>query len=286
MSVALGLLAQVGCDSLSARSLVQEGNSLYDDQEYEKAIVKYEAALAKDPKLGVIHHNLGLAYSRLFRPGVETPENKALVDKAAVHLKWWLDRHPNDAKVRKYLINMWVDASDYQPVLDFFMGEHQKDPQNRAIVEKIAGVHLARTDWRSSIEWYYKAVELAPDAQAKLANYTNIANVAFGQLWTSQARLKNRGTARTEIAEIGLGAAEKGLALGLTADSKHIQLTSYSQQLWNQHALAQGPYWAAQIDRAEAQTFEQQVRVLREEAKKNQPPAAPATATTPAGTGS
>jgi tetratricopeptide (TPR) repeat protein len=264
--------------------MVQEGNSLYEDQEYEKAIAKYEAALQKQPNLGEIHHNLGITYARLFRPGVDTPENKALVDKAAVHLKWWLERHPDDAKVRRFLINLWVDASDYQPVLDYFMAEHQKDPQNRAIVEKIAGIHLARTDWRSSIEWYYKSIAISPDNPAKMANYYNISNLAFGQLWTSSARLKQRGTDRTEIAEIGLEAAEQGLALGLTQDQKFIQLTSFSQQLWNQHALAQGPYWAAQIDRAEAQIFEQRVRVLREEAKKNQPPPTPAG--TPPGTGS
>jgi tetratricopeptide (TPR) repeat protein len=288
LAVVVGLAAMVpgltGCDQLSARSMVQEGNSLYDDQEYEKAIAKYESALKKEPSLGVIHHNLGLAYARLFRPGVETPENKALVDQAAVHLKWWLDHHPDDAKIRKFLINLWVDAGDYQPVLDYFMAEHQKDPTNRGIIDKIAGIYLARTDWRSSVEWYYKSADAAPDALAKLSSYTNIANVAFGQLWTSKARLSQRGTDRTEIAEVGLEAAEKGIALGQTQDSKHIQVTSYSQQLWNQHSLSQGPYWAASIDRAEAQVFEQRVRVLREEAKKNQPPPAPAG--TPAGTGS
>lgn len=275
------------CDQLGARSLVQQGNQLYDDQEYEKAIAKYEAALKKTPDLGVIHHNLGLAYARLFRPGVDTEDNKKLVDSAALHLKWWLDRHPDDAKIRKFLINLWIDANQYQPVLDYFMAEHQKDPQNRAVIDKIAGIHLAKTDWRSSIEWYYKSAAIAPDPLAKLASLNNITNVAFGQLWTSKGRLEQRGTDRTEIAEIGLEAAEKGIALNQTQDSKHVQLTSFSQQLWNQHALAQGPYWAAAIDRAEAQIFEQRVRVLREEAKKNQPPAAPTTpgaAGAPAGT--
>lgn len=284
----LGLLVTgAGCKQLNARDKVQQGNSLYDDQEYEKAIAKYESALKDEPSLTVIHHNLGLAYARMFRPGVDTPENKAYVDNAAVHLNAWLAKHPRDMKIQRFLLNLWKDAGDYQPVLDYFMKDYEKDPQNRAIVDKIAGIHLARGDWRSSIDWYYKSAAIAPDSVAKLASFTNIANVCYGQLWTSIARLKQRGTDRTEIAEIGLEAAEKGIALGLTTDSKHLQLTSYSQQLWNQHALAQGPYWAAMIDRSEGQIFEQRVRVLREEAKKNQPPPPPAPpAGTPAGTGS
>lgn len=279
IGISVALLAGSGCDQLSARTLVQEGNALYEDQEYEKAVEKYEAALKKTPDLEVIHHNLGVAYSRLFRPGVTTPENKAIADKAATHLQAWLAKHPDDSKVQKYLLNLWIDASDYQPVLDHFMAEHQKHPDSRETIGRIAGIHLMRQDWRSAIEWYYKEVALAPDDPAKVAVYANIANVAFGQLWTSKGRLEKRATDRTELAEIGLEAAEKGLAL----DPKHLPLNSYSQQLWNQRGIAHGPYWAAAIDRAEAQVFEQRVRVLREEAKKNQPPpAAPGTA---AGTG-
>ena len=79
------------------------------------------------------------------------------------------------------------------------------------------------------------------------------------------------GVERTEIAEVGLQATGEGLAL----DANHLPLTGISQGLWNNHAIAQGQFWAAAIDRAEGQIFEQRARVLREEAKKNQPPAPP-----------
>ena len=265
-------LAASGCNELGARTLVQEGNHLYDEQEYEKAIAKYEAALKKKSDLGVIHHNLGLSYARMFRPGVDTPENKALVDKAAEHLKWWLEHNPGDSKIRKFLLNMWVEAGDFQPVLDYFLAQHQSDPQNREFVQKVASIHLMMGDWHKSVDWYYKDVALAPDTAAKVAAHQTIANLAFGRLWTASARLKTQGAERLELVEVGLQAAEGGLAL----DPNHLALTSYSQQLWNQRAVAQGPYWAAAIDRVEGQVFEQRVNVLKEEAKKNQPPEAPA----------
>ncbi|HVV82604.1 MAG TPA: tetratricopeptide repeat protein [Kofleriaceae bacterium] len=276
LGLGLGLTA---CDELGARTLVQKGNALYDDQEYEKAIDKYEAALKKSPGLMVIHHNLGLAYARLFRPGVETDENKAYVNNAALHLQKWLEKHPNDLKVQKFLLNLWIDAAEYKPVLDYFMAQYQKDPNNRYVVGKIAGLYLMMTDWRTAIDWRYKDLALAADDPAKVAVYKEITNTAFGQLWTSTARMKQRGADRAELAEIGLKAAEDGLAI----DPDNIQLNSFSQGLWNQRAIAEGPYWGAAIDRAEAQIFEQRVRVLSEEAKKNQPPAPPpGSPTTPA----
>lgn len=278
-------LAAAGCNELSSRTLVQEGNSLYDNQEYEKAIAKYEKALGKNPGLGVIRHNLGLAYSRLFRAGVETPENDALAAKATEHLSWWLEKHPDDAKVRKYLLNFWISAGDYDRPLAYFDSEHKRDPQNREFVQKIAGLYNMKKDWRTAIDWYYKDAELAPDKAAKVAAYQTVANVAYNKLWTAQARIDLRGVERTEIAEIGLRATEQGLS----QDDKHIPLTSMSQKLWEFRSIGQGPSWAYAIDRAEAQVFEQRVRVLKEEAKKNQPPPAggtppPAGATPPAGT--
>jgi tetratricopeptide (TPR) repeat protein len=266
------VLTASGCKELGARTLVQEGNALYEDQEYEKAVLKYEEALKKKPDLEVIHHNLGLAYSRMFRPGVDTPENKALVAKAAEQFQWWLERNPGDTKIRKFLLNMWVEAEEYKPVLDYFLGEHQKDPQNREFVQKVANIHLMMGDWHSSVDWYYKDVALAPDTPAKVAAYQTITQLAFGRLWTPNARQKTFGQERLELVEVGLKAAQEGLAL----DDKQLTLTSYSHQLWNQRAVAQGPYWAAAIDRAEGQVFEQRVSVLKEEAKKNQPPAPPA----------
>ncbi len=283
LGLGLGLgLGLAGCDQLSARTMVQEGNALYGDQEYEKAIVKYEAALKKAPTLGVIRHNLGLSYARLFRAGLDTPENKALEEKATEQLGLWLDKHPTDREVRKFLLNFWIQAGDYKRAIDYFMAQHDKDPNNREFVQKIAGIHLMAQDWRTAIEWYYKDAALAPDAAAKIAAYQGVANVAYGKLWTQAGRLNIKGVDRTEIAEVGIQAAGEGLAL----DPKHIALTSTSQRLWEYRAIAQGQFWAASMDRAEAQIFEQRVHVLREEAKKNQPPP-PAGAPAPAaGSGS
>lgn len=271
---ALAIFAGVvlgGCDELSARSSIQKGNAAYGEQDYDKAAKAYEEAIRLAPDLDVAYHNLGITYSRMFSAGVETPENKAVAEKATANLSRWLEKHPKDAKVRKLLTGLWIDSGDYPKALAYWTKEHEADPKARDVIQLIAGIHLKSGDWRTAITWYEKDVAAATDNPGKVTAYQSIANLAFGKLFNGRDKIM--GPERTEIAEIGITAA--GAALEL--DPNNLALVSISAGLWNNRATAQGPFWAATLDRAEAQVFEQRARVLREEAKKNQPkPAAPA----------
>ena len=198
--VAVVLLASVvlaGCDELSARSKVQAGNAAYGDQEFEKAAKRYEEALGLAPNLDVIHHNLGITYSRLFHPGIETPDNKAVAAKATSHLAKWLERHPKDGEVRKLLTGLSIDSGDYMKAIDFWKKEYEATPNARDVIQLIAGIYLKSGDWRSAVDWYRKDVAAAPDAPAKVAAYQSIANLTFGKIWTMSSREKVLGAERT-----------------------------------------------------------------------------------------
>ncbi len=269
------LVFGAGCDELSARQHVQKGNAQYGESNYQKAVDHYESAMKLAPDLDVAYHNAGIAYSRLFAAGVETAENKAIAGKATENLARWLEKHPKDVKIRKLLTGLWIDSGDYPKALAYWTKEHEANPKARDIIQLVAGIHLKSGDWRTAIEWYRKDVDAANDVPDKVAAYQSIANLTFGKLFSS--RDKVFGEERTEIAEIGLEAAEKALEL----DPNNLALTSISAGLWTNRSTAQGPFWAATLDRAEGQVFEQRARVLREEAKKNQP--APATGGTGGG---
>jgi tetratricopeptide (TPR) repeat protein len=265
--VAVGL---GGCDELNARSSIQKGNAAYAEQDYDKAAKLFEEAIRLAPDLDVGYHNLGITYSRMFAPGVETDANKAIADKATTNLAKWLEKHPKDAKIRKLLTGLWIDSGNYAKALEYWGKEHAENPKARDVIQLIAGIHLKSGDWRTAIVWYYKDVEVAPDTPSKVTAYQSVVRLSFNKLFNS--REKVRDLERAEIAEIGLEAA----SLALELDPKNLELTSMSAGLWNNRATAHGPFWAAAIDRTEAQVFEQRARVLREEAKKNQPaPAAP-----------
>jgi tetratricopeptide (TPR) repeat protein len=262
------VLVLAGCEELSARRSVQKGNTEYEEQNYDKAAAHFEDAIKSAPDLEIAHHNLGITYSRLFKPGVDTPANKAYADKATEHLGWWLSKYPDDSKIRKLITGIWIDAGEYDKALVYWKKEHDRDPKSRDVLQVIAGIYLKSGDWRESLVWYRKDVDAAPDAPAKVAALTSIVNVCFGKLFSG--REKVFATERAEIAEIGLAAAEEGIKL----DEKVVALWGTSQGLWDQRSLANGQSWAYFIDRTESQVYSQRARVLREEAKKAEAAAA------------
>jgi len=66
----LPLLA--GCDELDGRNRTRAGNRYFRETKFVDAVAEYERALktVQDP---IIHYNLGLAYSKVFKPGVDKP---------------------------------------------------------------------------------------------------------------------------------------------------------------------------------------------------------------------
>src|SRR4051812_25596792 len=69
----VGLLATIGgCDSLDGRNRNRKGNKLFRETKFIEAAAEYEKALktVEDP---TIHYNLGLAYSKINKPGYDKP---------------------------------------------------------------------------------------------------------------------------------------------------------------------------------------------------------------------
>lgn len=67
----LSLLAMtLGCDALDGRSRNKKGNRFFKETKFIDAVGQYEKALktVDDP---IIHYNLALAYSKVFKPGAE-----------------------------------------------------------------------------------------------------------------------------------------------------------------------------------------------------------------------
>ncbi len=64
------VVASLGCDDLDGRGHNRKANRLFRETKFVDAASHYERALVKvqDPS---IHYNLGLAYSKIFRPGLE-----------------------------------------------------------------------------------------------------------------------------------------------------------------------------------------------------------------------
>jgi len=70
--VCLVVLVATGCESLDGRTRNRTGNKLFKESQFPSAAGEYEKALTEvdDP---TIHFNLGLSYSKIFKPGYDKP---------------------------------------------------------------------------------------------------------------------------------------------------------------------------------------------------------------------
>lgn len=71
-TLAVVILGAAGCDKIDGRNRNRAGNRAFKESNFVTAVGEYERSLTEidDP---VIHFNLGLAYSKVFRPGYEKP---------------------------------------------------------------------------------------------------------------------------------------------------------------------------------------------------------------------
>lgn len=62
----------VGCEQLDGRNRTRKGNRLFRETQFIDSVAEYEKALS-EVDAPIIHYNLGLAYSKVFKPGLDKP---------------------------------------------------------------------------------------------------------------------------------------------------------------------------------------------------------------------
>jgi tetratricopeptide (TPR) repeat protein len=80
-------LLSVGCDLVQAKAAFKDGNRLYKEENYRKAIDKYQRAVQLKPDFAEAHFYLASSQQSLYRPGKEGEENRMRLDKAIEHFE-------------------------------------------------------------------------------------------------------------------------------------------------------------------------------------------------------
>jgi len=217
------LVGTAGCDELRSRREIQEANKLFGEGRYNKAVEVYSEALRLTPGLAIGHHNAGLAYYKLFQPGVETKENRALAEQSAQHFMTYLESEPNDTKVIGLLTTIWLDSGQYDKALSYWSAVLAKDPQSRDVIEKLANINRQAGDYVKAREWHLKRVDLEADRGGKVKAYLDIAQMEWSRL---------------------------------QLDPKHALVQSLMGSLYQHRSVAHGAHWAKGVEAA-SQRFHQ-----------------------------
>jgi tetratricopeptide (TPR) repeat protein len=132
-----------GCNSLQAKSSFKDGNKSYKEENFRKAIEQYGRAVELDPSMTEAYFYLGSSHQALFRPGKDTPENKARLDDAIKYYNEALSRNDGSTPELKALKMNTLGAltgiysdepfSDYDKAYGFaeqLVKENPNDPKN------------------------------------------------------------------------------------------------------------------------------------------------------------
>jgi len=90
----LAAVSFVGCAKVQAKAAFKDGNKNYKDEKFKDAVKDYQRAVAKDPSYAEAWFYLGSANQALYRPGKESAENKAYLERAIEAYQKSLELNP------------------------------------------------------------------------------------------------------------------------------------------------------------------------------------------------
>jgi tetratricopeptide (TPR) repeat protein len=103
----LAAVSFVGCAKVQAKQAFRDGNKNYKDEKFKLAIEDYKRAVDKDPGYAEAWFYLGSANQALYRPGKESPENKAYLERAieSYNKSLELNPAPTSANLKSVKVN-------------------------------------------------------------------------------------------------------------------------------------------------------------------------------------
>jgi tetratricopeptide (TPR) repeat protein len=117
MIALLGLLPALGCAKLGAIKAMmnfKEANQAYQKADYKRAVELYEETVQNDPSMASVYFFLGNSYDNLWKPGVETPANQELLNKAVKNYEMAAEKIQSDdpatGKIKKLAMQYLVAA--------------------------------------------------------------------------------------------------------------------------------------------------------------------------------
>jgi tetratricopeptide (TPR) repeat protein len=187
-----------GCSRIRAKDAFQNGNKAYREENFKRAIEHYERAISFDPKMAEALFYLGSAHQALYRPGKETPENKAHLDEAIKQYKASLEANDgsteNLKKVRfnalSALTVIYADVpyKDFDQALAYAQQLVQENPTDPKNLFAMANLYEKFEKIEQAEETYKRVAELNPsDAKACAA----LAGFYNKPLWDGKSRFED-----------------------------------------------------------------------------------------------
>ena len=150
------VLTMSGCNQLAARDQLNKGVDNYKGGHYDQAIENFQKATELDPNLPMAKTYLGTALSQNVVPGMTTPDNLKMANRAMDIFKEVLSKNPNDVNSIKQVAGLYFSINDMdnaeawqKKVLDI----DPKDPE--------AAYTIGVIDWKKAHQNKLNALQAA-----------------------------------------------------------------------------------------------------------------------------
>jgi tetratricopeptide (TPR) repeat protein len=197
------VLASLGCTLVQAKAAFKDGNKLYKEENYRKAIEEYEKAVQLKPDFAEAHFYLASSQQSLYRPGKEGDENRMHLDQAIEHYEKALEVNKGDTpNLQQIRINalgaltaIYSDPplSDYEKALGYAEQLVKDNPNDIKNLYAMANLYEKFGRVTEAEQTYEKVAELNPNdpkACGTLASFYN------KPLWDDKGEIWVEGTSK------------------------------------------------------------------------------------------
>jgi tetratricopeptide (TPR) repeat protein len=255
--ILLAVTALAGCNKIKSKQEIKRGNEFLKAGQYQSALAAYEEAMRLDPGEDKLNKHIGLAYMGLYQPGSKHPKDLEYAQKAIDHLKAYAAAYPDDAKVREYLISMYLNAERFDDAIDFYKNEMLKrDPKDTKAMQSLAMLYFKKGDFDNGVYWLKKRLEVE-------GNNPEVYYLIGVQAWDRSYNFPDLDPAlRAQIVDEGMQALNKAVQL----KPDYFEAISYINLLWREKAKMETDPAKKQEDIDLANKYLQQALDLRKQA--------------------
>jgi tetratricopeptide (TPR) repeat protein len=231
------VLCGTGCDLVKAKAAFKDGNRLYKEENYRKAIAEYERAVQLKPDFAEAHFYLASSHQALYRPGKEGAENKEHLDAALQHYLKALEVNKANTPALKELRLKTLEQltvaysdpplTDYEKALGYAEQIVKDNPNDTKNLYAMGGLYEKFNRVNEAEQTYEKVVEQNPkDVKAcgALAAFYN------KPLWDEQGNVwvenQSKGARRSKFDQ-AIGVLEKCAAIDPTDPSGYQKVATF-----------------------------------------------------------
>lgn len=203
-----------GCDALGARFRAREGVDLYRQGDFGAAATKFEEAGRLDPNVPTLFLNAGTANLALFRSvGGKSPAGQSAATNTIRAYQQYLDRKPDDQRVRAALVQTFVETGRYEDAVVFFRPQvEKKDIEAFATLATIAAKCGKPEEAQG---WHQRRIDAAP---SKPEGYLALGVFLWQELHDHASWAHDQRKAKADVA---LNALKRAIELSPAAPNAY-----------------------------------------------------------------